>query len=58
MKGLALKSIKLLDCTLRDGGYCNQWKFGKKNINFIVNELLKSGVNIKALSNTLAISLL
>ena len=38
--------VKILDCTLRDGGYCNQWKFGKKNINFIVNELLKSGVNI------------
>ena len=23
--------IQVLDCTLRDGGYCNQWKFGYEN---------------------------
>ena len=23
------KSINVLDCTLRDGGYCNEWYFGK-----------------------------
>ena len=27
-----LENVNILDCTLRDGGYCNQWLFGKKNI--------------------------
>ena len=25
-------NIKLLDCTLRDGGYLNDWEFSKSNI--------------------------
>ena len=29
--------IKLLDCTLRDGGYVNQWNFGFDNIKQIVS---------------------
>ena len=24
--------IKLLDCTLRDGGYVNDWNFGHNNL--------------------------
>ena len=24
--------LKLLDCTLRDGGYLNDWKFGHNNL--------------------------
>ena len=24
--------VNILDCTLRDGGYCNNWNFGNKNI--------------------------
>ena len=28
--------IKLLDCTLRDGGYVNDWSFGKNNISSII----------------------
>ena len=29
--------IKLLDCTLRDGGYVNDWKFGHNNMVSILN---------------------
>ena len=25
--------MKILDCTLRDGGYYNNWKFDKKFVN-------------------------
>ncbi|GHV93950.1 hypothetical protein AGMMS50293_02700 [Spirochaetia bacterium] len=38
------KSI-LLDCTLRDGGYVNDWMFGRKNIQRIVQLLDMSGVD-------------
>lgn len=34
-----MKNIKLLDCTLRDGGYINNWEFGKKTIEKIIKEL-------------------
>ena len=27
-----MKQVKLLDCTLRDGGYVNDWEFGHDNI--------------------------
>ena len=26
-----MENVRLLDCTLRDGGYINQWDFGKEN---------------------------
>ena len=29
-----MSNIKILDCTLRDGGYINNWTFGNKNIHF------------------------
>jgi 4-hydroxy 2-oxovalerate aldolase len=38
--------VKILDCTLRDGGYVNEWKFGEENIKFITNNLIESGVDI------------
>ena len=38
--------INLLDCTLRDGGYCNQWKFGKNNIKKIIMGLEEAGIEI------------
>lgn len=53
------KTVKILDCTLRDGGYIIDWKFGKKVITSILENLsaagidyieagfLKEGVNIK-----------
>jgi len=37
---------KLLDCTLRDGGYVNDWDFGKKAIHSIKENLEKSGVEM------------
>lgn len=39
-------SIEVLDCTLRDGGYCNQWKFGYNNIKKIVSGLNSAGIEI------------
>jgi 4-hydroxy 2-oxovalerate aldolase len=41
-----MKKISVLDCTLRDGGYCNQWKFGKQNIGRIINALVEADVEI------------
>lgn len=38
--------IKLLDCTLRDGGYVNNWEFGSDSIHRIVDGLVDSGVEI------------
>lgn len=39
-------NIKILDCTLRDGGYANDWNFGKKNIKKIIKYLLSSNIEI------------
>ncbi len=41
-----MKTIKLLDCTLRDGGYINDWNFGKEHIDRTISFLEKSGVDI------------
>lgn len=35
----------LLDCTLRDGGYLNNWNFGHKDIIHIFNALVESKVS-------------
>lgn len=43
---MRMKQIKLLDCTLRDGGYINDWRFGKDNINTTICELERSGVEV------------
>ena len=37
---------KLLDCTLRDGGYVNDWNFGAENIRSIIAMLTKANVDI------------
>ena len=39
-------NIKILDCTLRDGGYTNEWNFGKKNIKTILQNLISSNADI------------
>ena len=39
-----MNKIFLLDCTLRDGGYVNNWKFGFKTIKSILEKLVFSGV--------------
>lgn len=38
-------SFRLLDCTLRDGGYIIDWMFGKKNIQFILSNLNQAGID-------------
>lgn len=41
-----MKKIKVLDCTLRDGGYINDWNFGEKEIEDIIVKLEESHVDI------------
>ena len=41
-----MEKIHILDCTLRDGGYCNQWRFGQQNIKRIIRSLIESGIDI------------
>ena len=41
-----MRRISLLDCTLRDGGYINEWRFGKKAIQQIVSKLAKTGIEM------------
>lgn len=38
--------IKILDCTLRDGGYINNWCFGKKSIKNIIHCLEDAKIEI------------
>lgn len=38
--------VKLLDCTLRDGGYVNDWKFGHDNLVSIFERMVDSGIEI------------
>ena len=38
--------IQMLDCTLRDGGYCNEWQFGFENSRKITHGLQKAGIEI------------
>lgn len=38
-------TIKVLDCTLRDGGYVNNWEFGSENIKQIITLLLSAGID-------------
>lgn len=37
--------VNLLDCTLRDGGYVNDWNFGNDNLVAIFERLVDSGVD-------------
>ena len=41
-----MRNIKLLDCTLRDGGYVNDWEFGHHNICAIFERLVETNVDI------------
>lgn len=40
-----MSNIKLLDCTLRDGGYINNWDFGMFTIRDIIRKLAASRVD-------------
>ena len=39
-------NIEILDCTLRDGGYINNWGFGEKNIRSLISKLTEAKINI------------
>ena len=41
-----MNKIHVLDCTLRDGGYCNEWTFGLENARKITYGLLEAGIDI------------
>lgn len=41
-----MKNCYLLDCTLRDGGYINDWEFGHDNIVNIFERVVKSNVDV------------
>lgn len=38
--------VVALDCTLRDGGYCNKWRFGEKNIKKIISNLISARLDV------------
>lgn len=39
------RMIKILDCTLRDGGYINKWEFGENSIKNIYENIQKSQID-------------
>ena len=41
-----MKNISVLDCTLRDGGYVNDWSFGENVIEDILHKLCRTNVDI------------
>ncbi len=41
-----MRHISILDCTLRDGGYINQWRFGKREIKKIISLLDTAQIDI------------
>ena len=41
-----MSDVKLLDCTLRDGGYINNWAFGQHRIKGIIDNLAESRIEI------------
>ncbi len=40
-----MSKINILDCTLRDGGYINKWKFQDDNIQDIIENLVDAGLD-------------
>lgn len=41
-----MSELKLLDCTLRDGGYVNDWEFGHDNMVNLFERLVEAGIDI------------
>ena len=39
------RNFKILDCTLRDGGYIIDWVFEEKNILSIINNLAQAEID-------------
>ncbi len=40
-----MSKVKILDCTLRDGGYVNNWSFGYDNIGKIISNLVEANID-------------
>ena len=38
--------VQVLDCTLRDGGYVNNWEFGKGVMRSVLEKLNGAGIDI------------
>ena len=43
---MAKNDLKLLDCTLRDGGYVNNWNWGFQRAKEIVQSLVDANVEV------------
>jgi len=41
-----MAKINILDCTLRDGGYINNWNFGKEVISKIAENISRAAVEL------------
>lgn len=41
-----MSNVSVLDCTLRDGGYCNSWEFGYQNIKSVISKLTEANIEI------------
>ena len=41
-----MRKIYLLDCTLRDGGYINDWRFGRETIKGFCKKIARTGIEI------------
>lgn len=41
-----MKKISLLDCTLRDGGYVNDWRFGEETIKGFGQKIAQTGIEV------------
>ena len=39
-------AVEVLDCTLRDGGYINNWEFGRHAMASILDKLEAAGIEI------------
>lgn len=39
------RRIKVLDCTIRDGGICNDWAFSKDQVRNTFNSLVEAGID-------------
>ena len=39
------RRIKVLDCTIRDGGICNNWNFKNNTITRVFSSLIEAGVD-------------
>lgn len=44
--GRIMSTVKILDCTLRDGGYINNWEFGRDSIKGIINNLEDAKIDV------------